>query len=123
MVGKIILVLPIPIVTVMFPKLSSLGGEQKRTLTTLGKSLGIAVLLCGGAVLISILFPLHMLKILSGKVYLECSVLVGMFSVNMALFSLTYILLYYHLSTPRRWFLYPLSFFTLVEIGLITLFH
>ena len=33
MVGKIILILPIPIVTVMFPKLSSLDGrEEKNTL-------------------------------------------------------------------------------------------
>ena len=123
MVGKIILVLPIPIVTVMFPKLTSLEGGEKRTLSTLGKSLGIAALLCGGAVLFSLLFPSPIVKILSGKVYLECSPLVRMFSVNMALFSLTLILLYYHLSTLKRWFLYPLFFFTLIEIGLIILFH
>ena len=123
MVGKIILALPIPIVTVMFPKLSSLEGREKRTRSTLGKSLGIAVFLCGGAVIFSLLFPSAIVKILSGKVYLECSPLVGMFSVNMTLFSLTLILLYYHLSTPERWFLYPLFFFTLIEIGFIILFH
>lgn len=123
MVGRIILVLPIPIVTVMFPKLTSLEGGQSGTLSTLGKSLGIAALLCGGAVLFSLLFPSTIVKILSGKVYSECSPLVRVFSVNMTLFSLTLILLYYHLSTPKRWFLYPLFFFTLVEIGLIILFH
>ncbi len=123
MVGKIILILPIPIVTVMFPKLSSLEGREKRPAATLKKSLGIAVFLCGGAVILSLLFPSAIVKILSGKVYLECSPLVGMFSVNMTLFSLTLILLYYHLSTPERWFLYPLFFFTLIEIGFIILFH
>jgi O-antigen/teichoic acid export membrane protein len=123
MVGKIILVLPIPIVTVMFPKLSSLEEREKRTRSTLGKSLGIAVFLCGGAVIFSLLFPSPIVKILSGKVYSECSPLVGMFSVNMTLFSLTLILLYYHLSTPKRWFLYPLFFFTLIEISFIILFH
>jgi O-antigen/teichoic acid export membrane protein len=123
MVGKIILILPIPIVTVMFPNLFSLERQEKRTLLILGKNLGITVFLCGGAVIFSLLFPSLIVKILSGKVYLECLPLVGIFSVNMTLFSLTLILLYYHLSTPRRWFLYPLFFFTLIEIGLIILFH
>jgi O-antigen/teichoic acid export membrane protein len=123
MVGKIILILPIPIVTVMFPNLFSLEGQEKRTLSILGKNLGIAVFLCGGAVIFSFLFPSLIVKILSGKVYLECLPLVGIFSVNMTLFSLTLILLYYHLSTLKRWFLYPLFFFTLIEIGLIILFH
>ena len=123
MVGKIILILPIPIVTVMFPNLFSLEGQEKRTLSILGKNLGIAVFLCGGAVIFSLLFPSLIVKILSGKVYLECLPLVGIFSVNMTLFSLTLILLYYHLSTLKRWFLYPLFFFTLIEIGLIILFH
>jgi len=123
MVGKIILFLPLPIVMVMFPKLSTLEGQEKKALSTLGKSLGIAGLLCGGAVIFSVLFPLFIVKILSGKAHLECSALVRIFSVNMGLFSCTLILLYYHLSTQRRRFLYPLVFFTFIEIGLIILFH
>jgi len=123
MVGKIILVLPIPVVTVMFPKLSSLEGRKRGMPSTLGKSLRIALFLCGGSILFCLLFPLPIVRLLSGKVYLECAPLIGMFSVNMALFSLTFILLYYHLSTPRRWFLYPLVFFTLMEAGLMILFH
>jgi len=123
MVGKIILALPIPIVTVMFPKLSSLEGREKGTPSVLGRSLRMAAFLCAGGVMFSLLFPSPIVKILSGKVYLECSPLVGMFSVNMTLLSLTLILLYYHLSTSERGFLYPLFFFTLIEIGLILLFH
>jgi O-antigen/teichoic acid export membrane protein len=123
MVGKIILVLPIPVVTVMFPKLSSSEGRGEGIPSTLGKSLRIALFLCGGSILFCMLFPSAIVRILSGKVYLECTPLIGMFSVNMALFSMTLILLYYHLSTPKRWFLYPLFFFTLAEIGLMILFH
>ena len=123
MVGKIILALPIPIVTVMFPKLSSLKGRQKGIPSTLGKSLRIAAFLCGASILLCMLFPSSIVKILSGKVYLECAPLIGMFSVNMTFFSLTLILLYYHLSTSDRRFLYPLFLFTLVEIGLVILFH
>jgi O-antigen/teichoic acid export membrane protein len=123
MVGKIILFLPLPIVMVMFPKLSTIEGQEKKALSTLGKSLGISGLLCGGTVIFSLLFPLFIVKILSGKEHLECSALVRIFSVNMGLFSCTLILLYYHLSTQRRQFLYPLVFFTFIEIGLITIFH
>jgi O-antigen/teichoic acid export membrane protein len=123
MVGKIILFLPLPIVMVMFPKLSSFEGQGRKVHSTLGKSLGIAGVLCGGAVLISLFFPLLIVKLLSGKAYAECSVLVRIFSVNMALFSFNLILLHYHLSTEKRWFLYPLFIFTLMEIGLIILFH
>jgi O-antigen/teichoic acid export membrane protein len=123
MVGKIILFLPLPIVMVMFPKLSTLEGQEKKALATLGKSLGIAGLLCGGTIILSLLFPSFIVKILSGKAHLECVALVRIFSVNMGLFSCTLILLYYHLSTQRRRFLYPLCFFTLIEIGLIILFH
>jgi len=123
MVGKVILILPIPVVTVMFPHLFSLEGQEKKTRSILERNLRIAVFVCGGAVLCSLLFPSPIVKVLSGEVYSDCLPLVGMFSVNMTFFSLTLILLYYHLSTPRRGFLYPLLLFTLMEVGLILLFH
>jgi O-antigen/teichoic acid export membrane protein len=123
MAGKIILFLPLPIIMVMFPKLFSLEAQGKGGLITLGKSLAIAGFLCGGASLLSLLFPSLIVKILSGKPYSECSPLVGLFAINMALFSLTLILLHYHLSTRERGFLYSLFFFTLTEVALIILFH
>ncbi|MEW6376475.1 MAG: oligosaccharide flippase family protein [Thermodesulfobacteriota bacterium] len=125
MVGKIILFLPLPIVMVMFPKLASLKMENqdKKALSILGYSLTIAVLLCGGATIVSFLFPSLMIRVLSGKVYLECIPLVGIFSVNMTFFSLSLILLYYQLSTDGRGFLYALVLFTLIQSGLIVLFH
>jgi len=123
MVGKAILILPIPVATVMFPHLFSSEGQGKKTRSILERNLKIVVFVCGGAVLCSLIFPSSIIKILSGEVYPDCLPLVGMFSVNMTFFSLTLILLYYHLSTTRRGFLYPLFLFTLMEIGLILLFH
>ena len=123
MVGKAILILPIPVATVMFPHLFSLEGQEKKTRSILERNLKIAVFVCGGAVLCCLLFPVPIVKVLSGEVYSDCLPLVGMFSVNMTFFSLTLILLYYHLSTPRRGFLYPLFLLTLMEVGLILLFH
>lgn len=125
MVGKIILFLPLPVVMVMFPKLSSLEIEtqKKKSLAILTHSLMIAGLLCGTTTVLCFLFPSFIIRILSGKVYLECIPLVSIFSVNMTLFSLTLILLYYQLSTDERRFIYPLSILTVAQIGLIILFH
>ena len=122
MVGKIILFLPIPVVMVMFPTLSSLEGQAK-ALRTLRRSLMIAFFLCAGAILLGFLFPSLIVRILSGKVYPECIPLVRLFCINMTLYSLVLILLYYHLSTYRRGFLYPLIFLTLMQTGLILAFH
>lgn len=123
MVGKVILILPVPVVTVMFPHLFSSESQEKKSRCILERNLKIAVFVCGGAVLCSLLFPAPIVKILSGEIYSDCLPLVGMFSVNMTFFSLTLILLYYHLSTPRRGFLYPLLLLTVMEVGLILLFH
>ena len=123
MVGKIVLFLPFPVVTVMFPKLSSSGDQENKKLSILGKSLITASILCGGAIMLSLLFPGPIIRILSGKMYPECIPMVRLFCINMTFFSLILVVLNYHLSTQKRGFLFPLFFFTLVEIGLIILFH
>jgi len=123
MVGKIILFLPLPIIMVMFPKLSSLEAQGRKTLSTLMRSLIIGGVISILALIFGLLFPSLLIRILSGKVYLECVPLVKIFSVNMTFFALTLILLYYHLSTHGTRFLYPLISLTLIQTGLIALFH
>jgi O-antigen/teichoic acid export membrane protein len=123
-VGKIILFLPFPVVTVMFPKLSSSGGgQEKKKLSILGQSLMIAGILCGGALMLGLLFPSPIIEILSGKIHIESVSLVKYFCLNMTFFSLTWISLNYHLATQRRGFILPLLCFTLAQIVLILLFH
>jgi O-antigen/teichoic acid export membrane protein len=123
-VGKIILFLPFPVVTVMFPKLaSSGGGQEEKKLSILRQSLIIAGVLCGGAVVLSLLFPSRVIELMSGKIFVESISLIKFFCLNMTFFSLTWILLNYHLATQRRGFISPLLFLTLAQIGLILLFH
>jgi O-antigen/teichoic acid export membrane protein len=122
-VGKIILFLPFPVATVMFPKLSSFGGPEAKKLSILGQSLTIAGILCGGAALTGLLFPSAIIEALSGKIYVESISLVKWFCLNMTFLSLTWISLNYHLATQRRGFIFPLLCLTLVQIGLILLFH
>jgi O-antigen/teichoic acid export membrane protein len=125
MAGKIILALPLPLVTVMFPKLASLPtkAQNKEALSILSQSLTMASLLCIAVAALCFLFPPFIIKVLSGKVYLECIPLLRWFSINMTLFALNFILLYYHLSRQKRGFLHPLLFLTMTQIVLIILFH
>jgi len=123
MVGKIILFLPLPVVMVMFPKVSLLDAQKKETLPVLIRGLMVAGALCVPGILISHLFPDRITQMLTGKLYPECGPLIRLFSINMTFFSLTFILLYYHLATRRNIFLYPLSLMTVIQVGAIALFH
>jgi O-antigen/teichoic acid export membrane protein len=121
--GRIILFLPIPIVTVMFPKLSSLGDRRGKGLLILKRSLRMVFFLCAIAVLLGCLFPSLIIRILSGRLYIECIPLVRFLCINMSLFSFVFVILHYHLSRGKSTFLYPLCFLTLVQIGLIVIYH
>jgi len=123
MVGKIILFLPLPVVMVMFPKVSLLDAQKKETFPVLIRSLMVAGAFCVPGILISHLFPDRITQLLTGKVYPECGPLIRLFSINMTFFSLTFILLYHHLATRRNIFLYPLSLLTVIQVGAIALFH
>ncbi len=78
---------------------------------------------CVAVILPGYLFPSLIIRILSGRSYIECIPLVRFFCVDMSLFSLVFVLLHYHLSRGKSTFLYPLCFLTLVQIGLIVLYH
>ena len=123
LVGKIILLLPVPVVAATFPKLSSLEGEEKKALLVLRQSLMMVLFFCVAAILLGFLFPSLIIRILSGGLYIECIPLVRFFCIDMSLFSLVLILLYYHLSRGKSVFIYPLCFLTLIQTGLIVLYH
>ncbi len=123
MAGKIILFLPLPIVMVLFPKFAYGEALGNTTLPLLNQGLIIGGLLCGGVFLLFQLFPLEVIWILTGKRPLECVPLIRLFSLNMTIFSLLLILLYYHLSKKGKTFLYTLMVFTPIQTCLIVLFH
>ena len=122
-VGKIILFLPAAISIVMFPKAAYSHAQSKDTITILRKSLLIVGVLCFGAAVISVLFPGFVLKVLTGKVALQCIPLVKVFVCAMSFFALVQILMYYHLSVHNFKFIFFLAFFALAQIILITIFH
>lgn len=125
MIGKIIFIFPFPIVMVMFPELASLNMKRQgeKASFILRKSLILTTVLCGGTTLVSVLLPSMVIQGLSGEAYPECIPLVGIFSLNMTFFSLSLILIHYQLAADQKGFLYPLILCTLIQSGLIILFH
>lgn len=121
--GKIILFFPMTIVIVMFPKVSSLHSKGADTVKILKKCLLLAALLCAMGVLGYFLFPSLIIKILSGKDYIECIPLVRLFAIAMAFYAITHLLLFYQLSIRYLKFMYPLIFFTALQTVMIIFFH
>lgn len=123
MVGKIFLFLPGAISIVMFPRVSGLNARNMDTGSTLRQSLLYACGLCIIASLVYNLFPLFILKILTGKVFLKSIILGRLFSISMSFFALLYILIVYFLSVSDLRFIKYLALFTLLQFLAIVFFH
>jgi len=123
MVGKIFLFLPGAIAIVMFPKIAGLNAKNMDTIATLKKSLLYACGLCIFANVIYNLFPIFILKVLTGKVFAESIILGRFFGVSMTFFALLYIMIAYFLSIKDLRFMKYLTLFTLLQFLTIILFR
>lgn len=123
MVGKIILFLPGAVVIVMFPKASDLHARNEDTTHLIKKSLTLTGLLSGTAALICFIYPSLIIRLLSGKIYLECIPLARLFAVSMTFFAMVSVFLFYHLSIGNLRFIYPFAICAVLQVILITLFH
>ena len=123
MAGKIFLFLPVAISIVMFPRSSGLNAKNLDTLSTLKRSLLYASILCIIASLIYNLFPYFIMKVLTGKAFLDSIILGRFFSISMIFFALLFILITYFLSIKDWRFIKYLVLFTILEFLAIALFH
>lgn len=123
MVGRVILFLPGPIMTVMFPEIAKLNANSKDVIPTLRKSLKLVFLLCGIVTLVCFYFPSYILRILAKNIYPESIPLVFLFALSMTFFSLANTLSTYFLSINKINFIFPLILFVLLQLILILVFH
>jgi O-antigen/teichoic acid export membrane protein len=123
MVGKIFLFLPGAISIVMFPRISGLNAKNLDTLSTLKRSLLYGLGLCVLAAIFYNLYPSFVLKVLTGKVYLESIILGRLFSISMSFFALLYIFITYFLSIKDFRFIKYLVILTILQFVAIALFH
>ena len=109
----------------MFPKVSVWNEGNNKTATNrlLKDALLYTGLLAGLGALAFNLFPRFAVSLLYGSAYGETVKLIGLFSVGMLFFSLSYVLALYQLALGKKRFLLLLALGVVVEVLGITLFH
>jgi len=121
--GKIILFIPGAIVIAMFPKVSKMYAEKKDTSHLLNISLLYTGLVSCVMAIGYWFFPSLVVSIPYGSAYVEVAPVLQLYGMAMLFFSLTIVLMRYSLAVHDTRYVYLFAFFTLVEIGLITVFH
>ena len=121
--GKIILFVPGAIAIVMFPKISRLYAEKKDTNYVLNISLVYTAVLSGAMALGYWFFPNLAITIPYGAEYLDAIPILRIYGIAMFFFSLTVVIMRYTLAISHVKYVYLLLIFTVLEIGLLYLFH
>ena len=121
--GKIVLFLPAAIGTVMFPKVSMVNANGGNTKELLNKSLIYTAFLSGLLTVGYWFFPSIVVGAPFGHIYLEAVPLVKFYGLAMLFFSLTIVLMRYALAIHDLKYVYGFTFFTILEIILLTIFH
>ena len=123
MVGKIALFLPSALAIVIIPKSTNAYVNNDCPLKFLYKALFLAGLCCLTMITISFLAPCLVLKILAGKVNPVSKGLVGLFSISMSFYSLSWIVINFFLAIHKLRFVLPLFLIAVLEIFLIYFYH
>lgn len=108
MVGRIIVFLPQPIVTAMFPKVVSDGEATLANWRTLGKAIGLACLVLGATALACSLFAPTVLNVLSGDPSPDLVPLVRLMAWGLCPLSLTFFIMNFELAQRRMAVVVPL---------------
>lgn len=104
-IGKGFLFLPVPVVTVLFPKVVENNRTGRSSLPILTQSLFISLSLCIIGVAICFFFPQYLVKIFGNK-YTQAIPLVKIFGLATCPLALFYVLMNYFLSEYRLKFFY-----------------
>jgi O-antigen/teichoic acid export membrane protein len=120
--GKIIFFFPSAIYAVMFPMIAERHARGENTSSILRKSLVYTGLLSGSMSLLYLLFPRLVVK-LFGPGYAAALPLVAPYGLAMFFFSLTVIVMQYHLAIKNMRYIALFAGFTVLEILLLVTFH
>ncbi|MCM8782080.1 MAG: oligosaccharide flippase family protein [Candidatus Omnitrophica bacterium] len=123
LIGKMVLFMPSAVYIVILPRASGLNAQKKDSRFLLKKGLRYTAFLSGLVLVVYNLFPVFMLKILTGKVTAQIILLGRFFAVAMFFFSLVAVLILYQLSISRFTFLKNLVVLGILEIIAILIFH
>ncbi|MBS3152090.1 oligosaccharide flippase family protein [Candidatus Woesearchaeota archaeon] len=123
LLGRIAFFVSFAIVSVLFPKVAEMHALGKENLHLLKKALFLVSILCGGIILVYLLFPKLVVLVLFGKSYLVITKYIAIFAFLMSIFSYVYLLAFYNLSVNRINFVYGLVLLILLEFLLLVFYH
>ena len=121
--GKSVLYLPGAIVLVMFPMVAEAHTINKDTLSILKKALISTVFLCLAGIFIFFLFPDFLLRLISRGRYTGNVNLLWMFGLAMLPYALIGVINSFHIARHKISFIVALVIMTIVQVGLICMFH
>jgi O-antigen/teichoic acid export membrane protein len=122
-IGKIILFVSSPVVSVMFPMISDLHGRAEKHYHLLVQSILLVILICVVGVSGYFLLPEFVITVLYGSAYLSIAPLLGLFGIVMMLYSLINLWVNYFLSIGDSRFVWWLAASAIVEIGGLIIYH
>jgi len=120
--GKVVFFFPSAIYAVMFPMIAERHVRGEDTAGVLKRSLAYTALLSGSVVAVYLLLP-GVVVLLFGPSYAEALPLVAPYATAMLFFSLTGIILNYHLAVKNLRYVPIFAAFTFAEVLLLLLFH
>ena len=121
--GKSILYLPGAIVLVMFPMVAEAHTINKDTLLILKKALISTAFLCMAGIFIFFLFPDFLLRLISRGRYTGNVNLLWMFGLAMLPYALIGVINSFQIARHKISFVVALVIVTIVQVGLICMFH
>ena len=121
--GRMVFFLPIGITTVMYPKIVEAHTTNSDTKSIFKRSMLYTGVPTGLLVTVLWLFPKFFLGIFYGGDYIEAESLLKLYGPFMFFFSLTAVMVYYNLAKNRYLLIYLLTCISLVELGLIFIYH
>lgn len=117
-IGKSFLFLPMPVVTVLFPKVVENNKAGKSSLAILTQSLLIVALFCLIGIAVCFFYPEYLIKIFGSK-YTPAVHLLKVFGLAMSPLALFYVLMNYFLSKYRLKFFYYCLFVSILGVALL----
>ena len=123
LIGKIVFFASFSVIQVMYPKVIELSGDNGAHKNVLYKSLLIILLMVAPILFVYQFFGDFVINLLFGESYLSIVPLIAPYGLFMLFVSISKMFSLYLLSFKKYSFLYIFSFFLLLEVSLIFLYH
>jgi O-antigen/teichoic acid export membrane protein len=123
LIGRMIYFAVIPLTQVMFSKVSKIKKNNAESRSILKKSLGMVLLVGGGASLLYFIVPGLIVNIMFGADYLVITPIIGLFGIIITIYCIMWTLAMFLLAVRKSKFIAGLIILNILEIGLIWFYH